>query len=121
MNYQKLFSWFLIILFFGFPLGCSTIKNHQIKQNKKQTESSLKKSNFLALKQAVANRTLSNGTLAQDLKTKYGPPDDIFYSGSGISSFQVWTYNIKKDKLADTITTPILLYLENDKLINWKH
>lgn len=121
MRCQKYLPWFLIILFLEFPLGCSTLKNHQINQNKKQTEINLRKKNFIALKQAVANRTLRNGTLAQDLKTKYGPPDNIFYSSSSISSFQVWTYNIKKDKLADTITTPILLYLENDKLVNWKH
>ncbi len=120
MTCQKNLSWFLIILSLGFPVGCSTMKNHQIKKQTIQSEINLKKSNFLALKQAVATRTLHNGALAQDLKTKYGPPDNIFYSSSGISSFQVWTYNIKKDKLADTITAPILLYLENDKLVNWK-
>lgn len=121
MTCQKHLSWFLIVLLSGFPLGCSTLKNHQIKKQTKQSEINLKKSNFLALKQAVSTRTLRNGALSEDLKTKYGPPDNIFYSGSGLSSFQVWTYNIKKDKLADTTTAPILLYLENDKLVNWKY
>ncbi len=115
-----LFTLFIAV-FLSFSSGCALVKNYQDSQQQNRLDAQLKKSNYLALKRDIATNKLSNGTMADDLKKRYGPADNIFYSSSSISSFQIWTYDIGKNKLSDTALTPIILYLENDKLVNWKY
>lgn len=114
---------FLIVFLIFIPIcscGCSLVRTYQKSQEQKKLDIQLKKDNYMALKRDIAINELRNGTPAADIKAKYGSPDDIFYSGSSISSFQIWTYYIQSDKFSDITLTPIILYIENDKLVNWK-
>ena len=113
--------WASLVLMVFCLGGCSTITNFQNSQKQKREAVKQKKEYYMALKRDMANNTLRKGATVETLKEKYGAPDNIFYSGSSVSSFQVWTYDIFKDKLADTKLTSIILYIENDKLVNWKY
>jgi hypothetical protein len=108
----------LLILIGFFLTGCTAIS--KIQKDKREATAQ-RKANYAALKNDIAENTLRKGTPLEALKMKYGAPDDIFYSGSSVSSFQVWTYNVYKDKLADTKLDAVILYIENDKLVNWKY
>lgn len=119
-SYLLTFWASLVLMVFSLG-GCSTVTNFQKNQKEKREAAEQKKEYYMALKRDMANNTLRKGVTVETLKEKYGPPDDIFYSGSSVSSFQVWTYDIFKDKLADTKLTSIILYIENDKLVNWKY
>ncbi len=119
---SKLLSRFFVIIFLTCMLtGCSMIKNYQKSQEQKKLDTELKKNNYMSLKRDIATNALRNGILAEELKAKYGLPDDVFYSSSSVSSFQIWTYDSTRGKLDDTALSPIILYLENDKLVNWKY
>lgn len=112
----------LIILTFAcFTAGCSTINHFQEKRQQKKETRENKRIRYMDLKRDISTNRLRNGTTIEELKSRYGVPDDIFYSSSSVSSFQVWTYNIFKDKLADTTFSPIILYIENDKMVSWKN
>ncbi len=119
------FLGFLLSIFIpailAMTCGCSTLRNYYKNQDQKKIDIALKKSNYLALKSDITSNALAKGHLAENIKAKYGPPDDIFYSSSSISSFQIWTYDMTKGRLADADFSPIILYIENDKLINWKY
>ena len=111
----------VMVVFMSFCFGgCGTISNFQKNQQNKKKLTHLRKENYALLKTDIADSKLRKGTTTQALKEKYGAPDDLFYSGSSVSSFQVWTYNIYKDKLADNKLDSVILYIENDKLVNWK-
>ena len=75
----------------------------------------------MALKRDIAANQLRHGTTGAQIKEQYGIPDDIFYSNSTGASFQIWTYNITRDKLDNTGFDPIVLYIDNEKLVNWKY
>lgn len=113
--------WASLVLMMFCLGGCSTISNFQKSQKEKREAVEQKKEYYMTLKRDMADNTLRKGLTVEALKEKYGAPDDIFYSGSSISSFQVWTYNVFKDKLEDTKFTSIILYIENNKLVNWKY
>ncbi|MCC6759002.1 MAG: hypothetical protein IT395_05200 [Candidatus Omnitrophica bacterium] len=113
--------WASLVLMVVCLGGCSTITNFQNSQKQKREAVEQKKEYYMALKRDMANNTLRKGVTVETLKEKYGAPDNIFYSGSSVSSFQVWTYDVFKDQLADTKLTSIILYIENDKLVNWKY
>ena len=119
------FSYYFFVLMMFFFLatqsGCSAIQSYHKSQEQKKFDIQLKKDRYMSLKRDIATNHLHNGVLAQELKSKYGSPDDVFYSSSSICSFQIWTYDISADKLKDTTLSPIILYLENDKLVSWKY
>ena len=111
-----------ILVLMGFCLeGCSAVSSIQKKNEQRKMKAQARKGHYAALKADIANNTLRKGTATEELKTRYGAPDDIMYSGSSVSSFQIWTYNVYKDKLADTKLDAVILYVENDKLVNWKY
>ncbi len=83
---SKMFFFFLVVLVLGAGTGCSTVKNLQKNQQQKRDDAELKKTRYIALKRDLSSRGLRNGTIAEDIKIKYGPPDDVFYSSSSISS-----------------------------------
>ncbi len=121
-NTPYLLTLWASLILMAFSLGgCSTITNFQKNQKDKKEAAEQKKEYYMALKRDMADNTLRKGLTIEILKEKYGAPDDIFYSGSSISSFQVWTYDVFKDKLADTKLSSIILYIENNKLVNWKY
>ena len=118
---SRIFIFSIAIGLLGLNTGCSAVKTFQKYQQNKRDVAELKKSHYMALKHDIAVNELPNGMPGQDIKDKYGAPDDIFYSNSSGSSFQIWSYNMTIDKLDDTRFDPIILYLENDKLISWKY
>ncbi len=120
-RFPKFLFFFLSIFILFFNCGCTPIRNFQKGQQQKKENAVIKKNNYLALRRDIATNSLQNGTKTENLKEKYGAPDDVFYSSSSVSSFQIWTYNATTDKLSDTALSTILLYLENDKLVNWKY
>ncbi len=120
-KFLKILSWAFIISFLNLSSGCSAINTFKKNDTQRKIDAEIKKNNYLALKKDVAMNILKTGTSAETIKIKYGPANDIFYSSSGISNFQIWTYDIQKDKLSDTALSPVILYLENDKLVNWKY
>ncbi len=120
-KFSQLLSWSLIIFFLNFNSGCSAINTFKKNEAQKKIDAEIKKNNYLALRKDVAMNILKNGTSAETIKAKYGSANDIFYSSSGVSNFQIWTYDIQKDKLSDTTLSPVILYLENGTLVNWKY
>lgn len=102
--------------------GCSLVHKIRDASRLRHEETELKKTRFQSLKNDLLTQDLVTRAVASEtIKDRYGVPDDIFYSGSSVSSFQVWTYNISRNRLTDPDTAPIILYFNNDKLVNWKN
>ena len=120
-NSSLFFILSVSLAFPGLTTGCAAVKKIEAYQRAQQEDLELRKSCYLALKRDIATNDLRNGAESSMIKEKYGAPDDIFYSNSSSSSFQIWTYNISKDQLGDTRFDPIILYINNDTLISWKY
>lgn len=124
MNNHRLFQLTAaLLIFLGIPsfCGCATVKQLKADHEARKKEVVRQKESYLELKRNIHNGKLKLGDLSHDIKEIYGPPADIFYSNSNGNSFQIWTYNIAKDKLSNESFDPILLYINNEKLINWKY
>lgn len=119
---KNLNQLFMASILIGTTSGCSAVNTFQKSQQDRRDRIELKKGHYLALKHDISNNALLNQAASLDIKETYGPPDDIFYSNSNGRSFQIWTYNISKDRLDNNSGfDPIILYIENDKLISWKY
>mgnify|MGYP001618616683 FL=1 len=101
--------------------GCATIRDIKKRQSSRREQREVRKNNYLNLQRAIATNTIRTGMAAQELKKEFGEPDDIFYSSSNISSFQIWTYQKVVENPGDKDWNPIRLYFESDKLISWKY
>lgn len=101
--------------------GCATIREIKKRQSSREEQRAMRKNNYLNLQRAIATNTIRTGMAAQALKKEFGEPDDIFYSSSNISSFQIWTYQKVVENPGDNDWNPIRLYFESDKLISWKY
>ena len=110
---------FLLIFLFT-TLSCSLFQNKE-KLEKAKEIVELKKRNYAALQKSVRNNSLTKGTPPEAIRESFGEPDDIFYSGSSISSFQIWTYEKIMNNPRDISWDPIRLYFNNNQLESWKN
>lgn len=119
---QKKYRWevirsFVIIMVCVVSFGCTTQKALERRAKAKELVEQ-KKANYLALKKAISHHTLEKGTTADEITALYGSPDDIFSSGSGLSVFEVWSYEkITTGSALDV--SPIRLYFNDNRLVTW--
>ncbi len=101
-------------------LSCSFLRDQE-KLDKAKEAVELKKKHYASLQDNVRSNSLQKGMTPPAIKELFGEPDDIFQSGSIISSFQIWTYEKVMEQKDEKDWNPIRLYFNNNKLINWRY
>jgi len=107
------------ISFLGLMLlaGCtSAADKERLAQQKADIER--KKGSYAALQKQIEDKTFVKGTPAAEIEEKFGKPDSIFHSGSGESTFDIWTYEQIITSPNDD-GRPVRLYFNNRRLVSW--
>jgi len=100
--------------------GCSLLRDKEkIKQTKEEVEQ--KKRQYATLSGDIAAGSLKKGATSRTLKALYGEPDDIIFSDSGTSRFEIWTYERIMKSIDDEDWQPIRLFFNDHKLVSWQH
>ena len=107
------FSVFLLACLMA-QSGCSTVAS---QKRKEAMEEKAKKYDDLVA--AVTAKKLKENTPSDIVREKYGPPDDIFGSGSVSGRFEVWTYERPLAKEGEWHR--VTLYFNNNRLISWDY
>ncbi len=108
---------FLALTLWGTP-GCSTAQSKEEAQ-KRMEELKTRMKNYASLENEIREQRIAPGMRALDIRETFGAPDDVFKSGSGTGSFEIWTYEkvtaIKDEEGWENIK----LYFDNGKLVSW--
>ena len=96
--------------------GCSSAKKAE-----QRAEIAAKQANFEALNTAATSGELRTGMSGQEIRARFGEPDDIYRSISQVSVTEIWTYErVPEDPYASQ-WRPIRMTFENHKLLNISH
>lgn len=114
---KKFFFYAFISLAFLSLSGCQTLA----EKEKARELVEFKKKNFRALRQNILSRKIHDGITSDKIKEQYGAPDDVFFSGSNTSRFEIWTYEFITTSTEEREENPIRLYFANNKLINFSY
>ncbi|MDP2654508.1 MAG: hypothetical protein Q8Q08_10845 [Candidatus Omnitrophota bacterium] len=108
----------VILAVCGLLSGCASTKGTAKQDKQLILEEKLRK--FSDLSSQLKTQVIPLGTLTAEIRSQFGDPDDVFRSGSQVSSMEIWTYrgiSANNDLNFETIQ----LYFEKDKLITWKY
>ncbi|MCK5214667.1 MAG: hypothetical protein KAR05_04885 [Candidatus Omnitrophica bacterium] len=109
----------IIVLTTFLAIGCSLTES-QLEKDKLAAEIKIKKENYANLHQQITSKKLQKALSKEEIKAQFGEPDNVFRSGSSVSSMEIWAYEKILDKKEIGDRESIRLYFDNDKLITWK-
>ena len=100
--------------------GCSALAPSQTKVQKRQ-EAAEKALRVGQLYDDILARVIQVGMSQDDIKSRYGEPEDMFRSSSSVSSMEIWTYERTPAGQYDAFQAPIRLYFQDQKLLQWNY
>ncbi len=107
----------ILIIAFVFS-GCAMLKENALKKEKTKERLEKQIKNFATLQSDLKSHKIATDANADEIKSAYGEPTDVFGSLSQTSQFQIWTYEYPDASKKDA-NQPVRLYINNNKLTYW--
>ncbi len=118
-HYTRYILPFVLTLCLCVTTGCQVFPKKNDEAMKKEMLQ-IKIENLEALYNAINTQLLKLGTNRSTVRDAFGEPDDIYSSATGISTFEIWTYEDIRLKTEGN-RHPVRLYFDNDRLVNWSY
>ncbi|MFZ5800234.1 MAG: hypothetical protein ACOY3D_02515 [Candidatus Omnitrophota bacterium] len=99
--------------------GCAMLESSRKKKEEQLEKIEKQKEKYLRLRKDLNDRKIRVGDAQEDVRDKYGEPDDTFSSASEVSNFSLWTYEFPLVDNRETDFRPVRMYFNNGKLSYW--